>query len=162
MSHVLIQVRDEVITRLKAGVPSVANRVYRYDEVPPEEIPEDLLPAVVVWLGDDHAERVGENGDGDPTVPSILEDITQVIYIACAVKTTSDPEKTAYDIRSEVETTLLGTSAGLTLGGRVVMLSRVAGSNNRDDALEIGAYNVQLQLEALVRHLERLPTSFTY
>lgn len=159
--HVIIQVRDEVITRLKAGVASVSNRVYLKHEVPqPEELDATLSPALIVWLGDDSDERIGVNGASN--APSVLEDINLVFYVACLAKADGDVEKTAYNLRSEVETTLLGSDAALTLGGKVSMLTRVSGANNRDDAPDQGAYNALLQFEAKITHLEGQPTSFIY
>lgn len=159
--HVIIQVRDEVITRLKAGVTSVSNRVYLKHEVPqPEELDAALSPALVVWLGDDADERIAVNGDSN--APAILEDINLVFFVSCLVKADGDIEKTAYNLRGEVEATLLGSNAALTLGAKVSMLTRVSGVNNRDDSPDQGAYNAQLQFEAKITHLEGQPTSFTY
>lgn len=158
--HVIIQVRDELISRLKAGVSSVSSRVYRKDEIQSEEMPAENAPALIVWLGDDSDERIGVNGAD--SAPAILEDINLTIFVACMTKADGDTEKTAYNMRSEVETTLLGSDAGLTLGGKVAMITRVAGSNNRDDTPDQGAYNAVLQIEAKIRHLEGLPTSFVY
>lgn len=159
--HVIIQVRDDIITRLKAGVTSVSSRVYRKDEIQPEEIDATNSPALVVWLGDDVDERMGMNASSSG-IPSILEEINQTLFVGCLAKADGDVEKTTYNLRADVETTLLGTDAGLTLGGKVVMLTRVAGANNRDDAPDQGAYNALLQFEVKIRHLEGLPTSFVY
>jgi hypothetical protein len=158
--HVVIQTRDALVARLKDQVASVGERVYLMHEVPPEEVSSDYTPFIVVRLGDDQDERAGMNNNGD--VPDILEDIKLAIFVDCVTKMDGDAEQAAYNLRAEVETALFSTNAGITLDGTAFMLTRVAAANNRDDAPDQGAYNVVLQLEAWIRHLERSPTSFSY
>lgn len=158
--HVVIQVRDEVVSRLKAGVAAVSDRVYLMHEVPPEEIDASNSPFLVVQVGDDGAELIGVNGAS--SAPAVLEDLNLALFVHCVVKMDGDAEKTAYGLRADAETALLATDDALTLGGKVVTLTRVAAANNRDEALDQGAYAVALQLEAKIRHLEGSPTSFTY
>lgn len=159
-SHVVIQARDALVARLKDRVDAVGERVYLSHEVPVEEVSAENSPFIVVQLGDEQDERVGMNNNGD--TPDILEDLKISIFVHCVVKMDGDAELEAYNVRSEVETALLSTNAGLTLDGTAFMLTRVAAANNRDEALDQGAYNVVLQLEAWIRHLERNPTSFAY
>lgn len=157
--HVIIQVRDDLVTRLKAGVTSVEERVYLGHEVPAEEVRAEDSPFVVVTLGDDAAEIVGVNGG---VSPSILEDINATYFVHCVAKMDGDAELAAYAVRAEVETTLFSTVDGLQLGGKVVRIVRVAAANNRDEAGDLGAYNVALQIEAKIRHLESAPTTLGY
>ncbi len=160
--HVIIQVRDDVIARLKAAVTAVSSRVYRPDEAPqPDEVDDSRVPYLMVRVGDDSDDPMGVNG-GDGSAPQLLESINLVLYVYCAVKQDGDAEKAAYNLRRDVETALLGTVAGLTLGGKAQLVKRVAGANNRDDAIDQGAYSAALQFEVQIVHLQGLPDSFTY
>lgn len=158
--HVIIQTRDEIISRLKLAATAAADRIFRWDEVPPQEVAAENSPFIVVQVGDDTDERMAINGS--PAEPMILEDINVTVFIHCVAKADGDAEKISMNLRGDVEAALLGTAAGLTLGGKVLMITRVAAANNRDEALDQGAYNEALQLEVKIRHLEAQPTSFTY
>lgn len=159
--HVIIQVRDDIISRIKAASTAASTRVYAPYEVPAEEV-STTSPFVIVEVGDDQDERMAIGSGADPAGPQILEDINLNVLVHCIAKLDGDAEKTAYALRGEIETTLLGTAAGITLGGLVSMLTRVAGFNNRDQAIEQEAYNAGIQLAVKIRHLEGSPTSFTY
>lgn len=160
--HVIIQARDALITRLKAGVSAVSGRVYRSDEAPqPDEVDESRVPFLVVQLGGDSDEPIGING-ASGSDPELLEDINQVMYVHHVVKQDGDAEKAAYNLRRDTETALLATAAGLRLDGMVQMVMRVAGSNNRDDDIDQGAYDATVQLEVKIRHLQGRPDSFTF
>lgn len=158
--HVIIQARDALIAILKEEVDSVAERVYKAGEVPQEELSAERSPFIVVQLGGDQDERISMNNGS--AAPDILEDVKATIFVHCVVKMDGDAELAAYNVRSEVETALLSTNNGLTLGGAAVMISRVAADNNRDEALDQGAYNVALQFEVLIQHPEGRPTSLTF
>jgi hypothetical protein len=82
--------------------------------------------------------------------------------VHCIVKMSGDAEKTAYNLRGDVEATLLATVAGRTLDGKVTDIVRVAAGNNRDEATDLGVYSSALQLEVQIRHLDGQPTSFSY
>lgn len=160
--HVIIQVRDDVISRLKTAVPDVSNRVYRPDEAPqPGEVDDSRVPYLMVRVGDDSDEMMGVNG-ASGTDPQILEAINLVLYVYCAVKQDGDAEKAAYNLRRDVESAFLATADGLSLGGKVQNVSRVAGANNRDDAIDQGAYSAALQFQIQIVHLQGQPDSFTY
>lgn len=160
--HVIIQIRDELIARLKVGVASVSNRVYRPDEAPqPGEVDDTRIPYLMVQVGDDGDERMGMNGASGIN-PQLLEDINQAFFVHCVVKQDGDAEKAAYNLRRDLEQTLLATADALTLGGKAQMTTRVGGSNNRDDAIDQAAYAAVVQLEVKIRHLEGNPDSFTY
>lgn len=158
--HVVIQARDDIVTRLKAAVTAVSNRVYLMHEVQPEEVDADNSPFLVVQVGDDTAEILGVNSAD--AAREILEDLAVPVFVTCVVKADGDAEASAYELRAVVETALLGTVDGNTLGGKVQRISRVAAANNRDEALDQGAYAITLQLEVLITHLQGSPTSFTY
>lgn len=155
--HVIVQVRDALITRLKAQVSAVSNRVFRMDEEPTDL---DQCPYLMVQLGADNDERMGVNGSASD--PSILEDINQTIFIHCVVKAAGDMEAAAYNLRRDVETALLATAAGLNLDGKVAMTTRVGAQPEQDSEGELEAYAVALQFEFKIRHLEGSPDSFVY
>lgn len=159
--HVIVQARDAIIARIKAAVTSAGTRVYAMHEMPADEV-DVTSPFVMVEIGDDEAERMALGGGPDPSVPQILEDINQTYFIHCVAKMDGDAEKSAYNLRGEVEAALLGSVAGLTLGGTVQMLRRTGGFNNRDQAIDQEVFNAALQVVAQIRHLEGSPTSFTY
>lgn len=159
--HVIVQSRDAIIARIKAAATSAGSRVYAMHEVPASDV-DVTSPFVMVELGDDEDERMALGGGPDPAVPQILEDIRQSYYIHCVAKLDGDAEKAAYNLRGEVEAALLGSTAGLTLGGTVQMLTRTAGFNNRDQAIDQEVFNAGIQVVAQIRHLEGAPTSFTY
>lgn len=156
--HVIIQARDSLIALLKAAATAAATRVYRWDEVLVTEIDSGNSPLIIVLLGDETDERMAVNGSASD--PAILEDINKTIFVHCVVKMDGDAEKAAVNLRGQAEAAVLGTVAGLTLGGKALMVTRVAAANNRDEALDQGAYNEVLQLEVKIRHLEGQPTSF--
>ena len=159
--HVIIQSRDAIIARIKAASTSASTRVYAVHEVPVDQV-EVTSPFVLVEIGDDDDERMAMGGGPDPTIPQILEDIRQSYFIHCIAKLDGDAEKSAYNLRGEVEAALLATTAGLTLSGTVQMLTRVGGFNNRDQAIDQEVFNAAIQVVAQIRHLEGAPTSFTY
>jgi hypothetical protein len=159
--HVIIQARDQLITLLKAGVAAVSGRVYRPDEAPkPGEVDETRTPYLMVQVGDDSDEPLGINGGAGE--PQLLESINQAFFVHAVVKQDGDAERAAYNLRRDVESTLLATANALTLGGRIQMLTRLAGANNRDDAIDQGAYAAVVQLQARIFHLQGSPDSFTY
>lgn len=159
--HVIIQARDAIITKLKAGVSAVSNRVYKFGEVEFESVDEANSPFILVQLGDDTEEIVGINS-ADSSVLDVLEDMRPTIFVHCIAKQSGDAEATAYNLRRDVESTLFATQAARTLDGKVQGVYRIAAANNREDALDLGAYSSVLQLEVHIRHLDRLPDSFTY
>ena len=155
--HVVIQVRDAVISRLSTAVTAVSGRVYRMSQ---EVTDADACPFLRVRVGPDNCERMAMNGGSNQ--PLILEDINLALFVHCVVKQDDDPEKEAYALRSAVETSLLGSNAGLTLSNTVVDTIRLGGSPEQDDTLDVEAYSLVLQLEIKIRHLESQPESFTY
>lgn len=159
--HVIIQVRDDIISRIKAAATAASTRVYAPYEVPVEEV-STTSPFVIVEVGDDQDTRQAIGSGAAVNGPQILEDIVVSMFVHCIAKLDGDAEKTAYALRGQIETALLGSNAGLTLGGLVLMLTRVAGFNNRDQAIEQEAYSAGMQLAVQIRHLEGSPTSFTY
>lgn len=161
-TNVIIQVRDDLITRLKAGLPSIESRVFAFGELQLEEVAEDDLPAIYVEVADDSAEDVGVNGGSSDDVPNVLEDLDVGYNVYCIVKQGGDAEKLAYALRSEVETALFDSIGARTLDGKVVWLRRQAGANNRDDAIDTNAYSASLRLVGKIRHLDKNPDSFTY
>jgi hypothetical protein len=160
-NHVIIQVRDALIAKLKAGVPGVSNRVYKFGEVQFEEVDENNSPFILVQLADDSAEIMAVNSVGGGAL-AILEDLKPTIFVHCIVKMSGDAEAAAYNVRGDVEATLLATTAGRTLDGKVTDIVRVAAGNNRDEASDLGVYSSALQLEVQIRHIDGQPTSFSY
>lgn len=156
-NHVIIQVRDAVITKLQSGVNAVSNRVYRKDEEPTDS---GSCPFLMVELGSDVDERIGINGG--TTAPANLEQIALTIIVHCVVKQDGDAEAAAYNLRRDVETSLLGTIAALTLDGKIQMTTRLAGDPAQDSVGDQEAYKVALQFQMLIYHLESSPDSFTY
>lgn len=159
--HVVIQVRDAIITRLKAASTSAGQRVYAPHELEMEDV-STTSPFAVVEIGGDQDTRMGLANGADPAATQILETIALTVFVHCIAKLDGDAEKTAYALRGEIEASLLATSAGLTLGGLVQMIARVAGFASRDQAIEQEVFNAGIQLEVQIVHLEGNPTSFTY
>ena len=155
--HVIIQVRDAVITKLQAGVSAVSNRVYRADQEPTDA---GSCPFLMVELGADGDERIGVNGG--TTAPANLEQIALTIIVHCVVKQDGDAEAAAYNLRRDVETSLLGTIAALTLDGKIQMTTRLSGDPQQNTLGDQEAYKVALQFQMLIYHLESSPDSFTY
>lgn len=159
--HVIVQVRDAIIARLKAAATAAGTRIYAPHEIDVEDV-DTTSPFGVVEIGPDQDERIATGSGADPASPQILEDINLVVFVHCIAKLDGDTEKTALNLRGECEASLLGTAAGLTLGGLVQMVTRVGGSANRDQAIDQEVFNAGVQLEVKIRHLESLPTSFVY
>lgn len=151
--HVIIQVRDAVIAKLKTGVTLVTNRVFTTDEEPQDDA---SLPFVMVELMEDSAERLSIGGFG-----TILEDLTHTMMIHCVVKALGDVEQAAFAIRAQVESTLLGSTAGATLDGKVPNTRRTGASTTRRSNGEYEGYCVALQFEFTIRHLEHNADSFS-
>ena len=159
--HVVIQVRDAIIARIKAASTSAGTRVYAPHELQAEQAGA-TSPFAIVEVGDDQDQRQAIGSGADPAGPQILEDMNATVFVHCVAKLDGDAEKTAYALRGEVEAALLASTAGLTLGGLVPMLVRTGGFNNRDQAIEQEAYAASAQFVVQIRHLEGNPTSFTY
>lgn len=160
--HVIVQVRDALVAWLKANVTSVSGRVFLPHEAPvPGEVDDTNTPYLMVRIGDDSGERIGDNGAAAPAL-AILEDLTVVFFVYCVTKLDGDTEQAAYNLRRDVEQALFSTVQGATLGGLVPLIRRPAAANNRDDAIDQGAYGVGIQLEVPIRHLEGAPDSFSY
>lgn len=159
--HVIIQVRDALITRIKAAATSASTRVYAPHEVQLEDV-NVTSPFAVVEVGDDQDSRMGLANGADPAATETLETMSLTVFVHCIAKLDGDAEKTAYALRGQIEASLLATAAGLTLGGLVQMITRVAGFANRDQAIEQEVFNAGMQLEVQIVHIEGSPTSFTY
>lgn len=161
-NHVIIQTRDAIIARLVAGVSAVSSRVYKRDS---EAVDASKCPHLVVEIGDfsSPAESGSLNG-GDATTPRILQDTLVVFLVRCVVQQVqdADAEDAAFDLVTAVESTLMGTIAGKTLGGTIVDLHRLGGSPAQDSGGELETYSVVLQFQAWLRHLQGTPDSFTY
>lgn len=151
--HVIIQVRDAVITKLKAGVTAVTNRVYTSDQEP---VDDSLVPFLMVELQDDSAERISVGGFGN-----LLEDVQASVIVHCVVKALGDVEQAAYNLRRDVETTLLSTTAGATLDGKIVNTQRLGGSPTRRSNGDYEGYAIALQFVMTIRHLESNADSFS-
>lgn len=161
-SHLIIQVRDAVIAKLRAGVSAVESRVYRFGEVRTDEVDEASCPYIVVQVGDDFATVQGVNGAPDTAAPQVLEEDVVTLFLHCCVKQTGDAEAAAYNLRRDVELVLFGSNANRTLDGTVNTIRRTAGTNNRDEATDLGVYSSVMQLEVPIWHLDSQPASFTY
>jgi hypothetical protein len=159
--HVIIQARDAIITRLKAASTAAGSRVYRVDEYQMGDI-DVTSPFVVLELGDDADEVIGVGSGADASAPQILEDIALTVFVHCVAKLDGDAEKTAFNLRGQVEASLLGSLAGKTLGGLVADVRRPAGAVARNQETDQEIFQSTLQLEVLIRHLQGEPTSFTY
>ena len=159
--HVIIQARDAIITRLKAAATAAGTRVYRTDEWLLGEI-ETTSPFAVVEIGDDTDEVMAIGGGANPAVPEILEDIVLVVYVHCVAKLDGDAEKTALNLRGQVEASLLGSLAGKTLDGLVFDIRRTGGEVARNQDTDQEVFNARVQLEVVIRHLQGDPTSSSY
>ncbi len=159
--HVIIQVRDAIITRLKAAGTSAGTRIYRIDEWLSTEIGASF-PFAVVELGGDTDETMGIGSGADPSGPAILEDMNVTVLVHAIAKLDGDAEKTAFNLRGEIEASLFGSVAGKTLGGLVVDIRRPGGAVSRNQEIEQEVFSSSLQLEVQIRHLQGNPTSFTY
>jgi hypothetical protein len=82
-----------------------------------------------------------------------------VYLVHIIVKQKGDYEKAAFLIRNEVETALLGSVQGKTLGGLVQWLRRVSAAPSAMRARRTPVYRLTLQLQANIRHLESRPDS---
>lgn len=160
-NHVIIQVRDAIIARLAAASTSASTRVYRTDEWLIGEI-ETTSPFVVVEVGGDDDEVMALGSGAAAGSPEILEDINLTIFVHCVAKLDGDAEKTAMNLRGEVEASLLATVAGKTLSGTVLDVRRVGGSVARNQETDQEVFDATVQLEVQIRHLQGSPTSFTY
>jgi len=156
--HVIIQVRDAVIARLKTAATVAGNNVFRKDEEPQDDT---LCPFIMVECGGDTAERDSLNG-GNGATPSILEMLDASTIIHCVVKQSGDAEQAAYNLRGQVEAALLGSAAALTLDGKVQMTTRRAAQPRQDVLGDLESYAVALQFQHNIWHLESQPTSFGY
>lgn len=124
--HLYDQVVDAVVTALK-GLPTTGNRVHKDRDHP---------------LGDDELDCLTVTEERDQVVastatrPRTLEiDLAIVIGIR-ARASEAPPEEAgtrARRILKEVAQRLLGTSADVTLGGRVKFLRYVGSERNRDE-----------------------------
>lgn len=160
-NHVVIQVRDAIVSRLAAAATAAGSRVYRTDQWLLGEI-EDTSPFIVVEVGGDDAEVMALGSGAASSAPQILEDLNLTVFIHCVAKLDGDAEKVAVNLRGEVEASLLGSLAGKTLGGLVVDVRRPGGSAVRNQEIEQEVFGSVLQLEVQIRHLQGEPTSFTY
>lgn len=156
--HVFIQVRDEFIDRLKAGVTAVSNRVYTFDQEP---VDESKCPYLIVEISDDQAQPDAIGGAADDP-PSLLELVQVRVGVHCVVSVNTDPEKAAYALRATVETTLLGSRNALSLGGKVLRVRRTGGDNGVQAMGETVAYRASAEFIVDIYKLERLADSFTY
>ena len=156
--HVIIQVRDAVISRLTSAVTAVSSRVYRSDEEPTDA---SLCPFLMVELAGDNDERIAINGGAVAGIPANLESIALTVMVHCVVKQDGDAEAAAYNLRRDVESALLGTVAALTLDGKVQMTTRLAGEPRQDSVGDQEAYKLALQFQMLIYHLESQPDSFS-
>lgn len=159
--HVIIQTRDAIIARLLAANTAAGTRVYRSDEWLMGQI-SATSPFSVVELGDDADEVMAVGSGASATVPEILEDIIATFFVHCVAKLDGDAEKVAMNLRGDVEASLLGSLAGKTLSGTVVDVRRVGGSVSRNQETDQEVFDATLQLEVQIRHLQGLPTSFSY
>ena len=160
-NHVIIQTRDAIVARLAAAGTAASTRVYRTDEWLIGEI-ETTSPFIVVELGDDADEVMGVGSGAAASAPEILEDIVLVVFVHCVAKLDGDAEKTAMNLRGEVEASLLGSVAGKTLSGTVLDVRRVGGSVARNQETDQEVFDATVQLEVVIRHVQGSPTSFTY
>ena len=156
---VLIQLRDALITSLKAANTAAGQNVIKQSD---EAQDDSQCPYIMVVLGDDDAETDSINGSSSLTVPAILESLTANIDIYCVVKQVDDAEKAAYNLRSEVEAALLGTYTGKSQGGKVSRMIRRGGSPTQDLSTDREVFMVRVRFQMEIMHLESQPTSFAY
>lgn len=147
--HVIIQVRDAILARIK-GLFTTGPNALLYTET---ELPETLLPCVMIQYQEDSTEPISL---GYPA----LVDVGPVFLLHCVVKQKDDFEQAAFLVRSEVEAALFGTAEAKSLGGLVQWIRCVAAEGDRHEAAEIPAYRLTLQVQARLRHLESRPDSF--
>lgn len=149
--HVVIQVRDDIVTRLNA-ITSILNKTFVWDDAARKE---GEMPCVLVEMQGDQDEP-GAIGFPAP------EDMLVEYLLRILVEQTTDCEKAAHNIRADIESVLLGTVDGKTLGGKVQWLARSGADNERTFDGEKPVYRCTLRITAHLRHLESQPTSFVY
>jgi hypothetical protein len=146
--HLIIQVRDAIKGQV-TGLATTGSHVYRYSEVTQDEA---TLPALLIEYQEDQAEPAAL---GFP----VLEQLAPVYLLHILVKQKGDYEQAAFLIRNEVETALLGSVQGKTVGGLVQWIRRAAAECQRDESADKPVYRLTLQLQANIRHLESRPDS---
>jgi hypothetical protein len=159
--HVIIQVRDAVITRLTAASTAAGTRVYKAGDVDVEQIGE-TVPFLLVRVGQSPRERMAIGSGSDSAAPQVLEDIYLALMVHCVTKMDGDSEKVAYNLAGEVDVSLLATMAGKTLSGLVFDITPVSLDPDQNQFADQQAYQVLAEYRVIIRHLEGAPTSFTY
>lgn len=159
--HIYIQARDEIISRLAAGVSAVSSRVYKQDD---QVTDASRCPYLMVEVDAGAAPEDGSLNGSNGTVPAILQDEFIAVNVHCVVQQLQDGdgEKAAFALAAAAETALLATNAAKTLGGIAVNVRRPTVNTSRDTGGALETYAVSLGFQVWLRHLESRPDSFTY
>lgn len=127
MSHIKTQIRDAIVAKLIAGVPTVSGRVFASRVLPLKDV-----PALIVFADDEEAEIVNVG------FPSVLQRMLKVMVIA-RVKMIDGYDDALDDLQLEIEQALSQTVQDYTLGG---LVQRVILMSSRQDFDSMGDQNV--------------------
>lgn len=150
-NHIIQQVRDDLLARI-TGLATTGANAFLFNQIPQDET---KVPFLYIRTLDDQDERVSL---GYPCV----EEMRLNFEIAIVVYSNGDYEAIALNIRKQVEVALFGSIAAVTLGGKIVLLTRSSAQVDEDETGGKPTYVIRLQLTAQVRHLESQPDSFVY
>lgn len=107
MSHLRKQIRDAVVTRLIAGIPSVDGRVF-----PSRVLPVASVPSMMVFTDDEQCEIASVG------YPSLLQRQLDVVIIV-RVKKINGCDDDLDQLQLDIEKVLSNTVQDYTLGGLV-------------------------------------------
>lgn len=148
-AHVIQQVRDAIVSALRAqGNGLSITNVFPYKDRPQDST---KTPYLYVRTRDDADERMALGLPSEERILAVFEVIIVVFQ-------TGDFEAAALNLRVQAELALLGSLAALTLGGKVVMLTRTGAHVEEDDSSGTKpTYAIHLNFEAQIRHMESQP-----
>lgn len=123
MSHVRTQIRDAFVARL-TGLATTGTAVFGQRTLPLTAVP----PYLKVFIGDDSGELLNASDDR-------VEQRTADIVIEAYAKDSGDMEDVLDQVAFEVQTQI-ATTADLTFGGKVKLISAPRIEPDVDDSLE--------------------------
>ena len=150
-NHIIQQVRDDLLSRI-TGLTTTGANAFLFNQIPQDET---KVPFLYLRTLDDQDQRVSL---GYPCVEEMLLNFE----ISIVVYANGDYESAALNIRKEIELALFGSIAAVTLGGKIVLLTRPSAQIDEDETGGKPTYVIRLQITAQVRHLESQPDSFIY
>lgn len=150
-NHIIQQVRDDLLSRI-TGLTTTGANAFLFNQIPQDET---KVPFLYLRTLDDQDQRATL---GYPCVEEMLLNFE----ISIVVYANGDYEAAALNIRKEIELALFGSIAAVTLGGKIVLLTRPSAQIDEDETGGKPTYVIRLQITAQVRHLESQPDSFIY